>query len=82
MQPDDAPSEQTAAPEPAIRASRSPISVALLAAVACMPIVVAAGFLCDRPEAPSVPNDISIVALRGVLDGAGVRPETPGRAGY
>ncbi len=81
MQFDDAPPERTPAPEPAVGASWSPVSVALLAAVACMPIVVAAGFLSDRSEAPSVPGDISIVALRGVLDGAAARPEAPVRAG-
>ena len=82
MQPDDASSEQTAAPEPAIRASRSPISAALLAGIAFVPIVVAAGFLSDRSEGPSVPGDISILALRGMLDGADARPDVPARAGY
>ena len=82
MQPDDAPPEPTAAPDPATGASRSSVSVALLAAVACMPIVIAAGFLSDRSQAPSVPGDISIVALRGVLDGAVGLPAAPARAGY
>ena len=65
------------------RSSRSPFSVAILAAVACMPIVVAAGFLTDRPTGPTVPADISVLALRGVLDGGpDKRPEDPARAGY
>lgn len=68
------------------RSSKSPISVALLAAVACVPIVVAAGFLTDRPaanaqQAAAVPGDISPLALRGPFD-ADKRPTLPMRAGY
>ncbi len=64
------------------RASRSPISVALLAAMAFVPVVVAAGFLTDRPSA-AVPADISVLALRGMIDGGdAIHPATPARAGY
>ena len=62
------------------RSSRSPLSVAILAAVACMPIVVAVGFLTDRPPVPTVPGDISVLALRGVLDGG--TDKRPARARY
>ena len=63
--------------------ARSAISVALLAGVAFVPIVVAVGFLTDRPAPPSVPGDISVLALRGVFDTtAGPRPALPARAGY
>lgn len=72
------------------RSSRSPVSVALLAALACIPIVVAAGFLTDRraegasgATAAAVPGDISVLALRGRLDAAADRrPDLPVRAGY
>ena len=66
------------------RSSRSFISVAILAALAFMPIVVAAGFLTDRRlPAVSVPGDISVLALRGMIDGAAAsRPAPPARAGY
>ena len=70
------------------RSSNSPISVAILAGIACVPLVVAAGFLTDRPaEAPTtsaaVPSDISVLALRGELDAAAdKRPSLPMRAGY
>ena len=72
----------------ASRSSRSSISVALLAGIACVPLVVAAGFLTDRPPEGSpalaaVPGDISVLALRGDLDAApGGRPAVPMRAGY
>lgn len=47
-----------------------PISVALLAAIALVPIVVAVGFLSDRTGARgSVPDDITVMSLRGALDG-------------
>ena len=70
------------------RSSNSPVSVAILAAVACLPLVIAAGFLTDRaPEgataAVAVPGDISVLALRGELDAAAdKRPNPPMRAGY
>ena len=68
------------------RSSKNPISVAILAAVACVPIVVAAGFLIDRPTgdavAAAVPGDISVLALRGQFDAAEKRPPMPARAGY
>ncbi len=66
------------------RSSRSSISVAILAALAFMPIVVAAGFLTDRSgPTVSVPGDISVLALRGMIDGpAASRPAVPARAGY
>lgn len=69
------------------RSSKSPISVALLAAIACVPIVVAAGFLTDRPAADgpqaAVPGDISPLALRGPFDAtADKRPNLPLSAGY
>ena len=67
------------------RASRSPISVAILAGIACVPIVVAVGFLTDPAMrgtgATAVPGDISALALRGEFD-AGQRPAPPARAGY
>ena len=47
--------------------SRSSISVALLAGIAFVPIIVAAGFLTDRGD-PTPPNDISVAQLRGALD--------------
>ncbi len=60
------------------------MSVALLAAIACLPIVIAAGFLTDRsPAVNAVPGDISVLALRGALDGATAsRQGPPSRAGY
>lgn len=69
------------------RSSSSPVSVALLAAVACVPIVVAAGFILDRPaggrETGAVPGDISALSLRGDLDTVpDRRPNPPMRAGY
>lgn len=81
--------ESTALPSAAAssHSSRSPISVAILAAVACVPLVVAAGFLTDRPPkgataAIAVPNDISVLALRGEFATADKRPNPPMRAGY
>jgi hypothetical protein len=69
------------------RSSRSPVSVAILAGIACVPIVVAAGFLTDRPAGGAatavVPGDIAVLALRGPLDAAAPkRPDLPVRAGY
>ncbi len=59
------------------------ISVAILAALAFVPIVVAAGFLTEHPATLAVPADISVLALRGAIDGeAAARPPTPSRAGY
>ncbi len=59
--------------------------MAILAAVACMPIVIAVGFLTE-PASPgpiAVPGDISVLALRGGLDAAAERrPGLPRRAGY
>ena len=80
MQPADA---ATDAP-PADRSSRSPISVAILAALACMPIVIAVGFLTETASpGASVPGDISVLALRGMLDAAEpARAPRPLRAGY
>ena len=70
--PDEVLSAVTAARLPAApsRPSRAAISVAMLAAVACTPIVVAVGFLTDRPKTATIPGDISVLALRGGLDGA------------
>jgi hypothetical protein len=67
------------------RSSRSPVSIAILAALAFVPVVVAAGFLTESPasRAVAVPGDISVLALRGVFDGApGERPPAPARAGF
>ena len=80
MQPADAATDVSLAD----RSSRSPVSVAILAAVACMPIVIAVGFLTEtaRPGL-SVPGDISVLALRGMLDAAEpARAPSPMRAGY
>ena len=71
----------------AARSSRSPVSVALLAAIACVPIVIATGFLADRSlpgsTAATLPGDISALALRGEFDAAPDRkPALPIRAGY
>ena len=65
------------------RSSRSPISVAILAALAFMPIVVATGFLTGDPALTvSVPGDISLAALRGPLDREpDGRPGPPAGAG-
>lgn len=66
------------------RSSRSPVSVAILAALAFVPVVVAAGFLAETAASRSaLPGDISVLALRGVLDGGpGERAAPPARAGY
>ncbi|RYB03711.1 hypothetical protein [Lichenibacterium ramalinae] len=67
------------------RSSRSPVSVAILAALAFVPVVVAAGFLTDTAafRSAAVPGDISVLALRGVFDGGpGERPPAPARAGF
>lgn len=87
MQPADDPTVD--APDAASsRSSNSPISVAIMAGIACVPLVVAAGFLTDRaPMTPTaataVPGDISVLALRGVVDAAADRrPDLPTRAGY
>lgn len=68
------------------RPSNNPISAALLAGLACMPLVIATGFLVDRPsdrETAAVPVDISVLALRGQFDAApDRRPSLPARAGY
>ena len=65
------------------QASRNPISIAILAALAFVPLVVAAGFLTEHPATLMVPADISLLALRGVIDGgAADRPPLPSRAGY
>jgi hypothetical protein len=63
-------------------APRNTISVALLAGVAFMPIVVAVGFMTDRPNGASVPGDISVAALRGALDGIPGERHPPARAGF
>ena len=78
---------QDRSPEEALaeRSSRSPVSVAILAALAFIPVVVAAGFLTETgaSDPAAVPGDISVLALRGVLDaGAGERAATPARAGF
>ena len=80
MQPADAATDVPFAD----RSSRSPISVAILAAVACMPVVIAVGFLTETASPGlSVPGDISVLALRGMLDVAEpARPLLPMRAGY
>jgi hypothetical protein len=64
------------------RPPRDTISVALLAGVAFMPIVVAVGFMTDRPDRASVPGDISVAALRGALDGVPADRRPPARAGF
>ena len=63
------------------RSSRSPISVALLAGIAFVPIVIAAGFLTDRGD-PSLPGDITVAALRGALDRSPVERPASTRAGF
>ena len=80
MQPADAVTDAPLAD----RSSRSPISVAILAAVACVPVVIAVGFLTETASPVlSVPGDISVLALRGMLDAAEpARPPLPMRAGY
>ena len=63
--------------------SRNPISIAILAALAFVPVVVAAGFLTEHPTTLAVPSDISLLAMRGAIDGgAPTRPQPPSRAGY
>lgn len=68
------------------RPSNNPISAAILAGFACMPLVIATGFLVDRPSdgaTAAVPGDISVLALRGQFDaGLDRRPSPPARAGY
>lgn len=74
------------------RSGQGRVSVALLAAVACMPIVIAIGFITDRTgegaagaagSVAALPSDISVLALRGGLDSAADRrPPVPVRAGY
>ena len=65
------------------RTSRNPISIAILAALAFVPIVVAAGFLTEHPATLVVPSDISLLAMRGAIDGGtAARPLLPARAGY
>ena len=86
MQSADEPTD-TAPEQPPDTAARSPISVAILAAIACVPIVVATGFLTDRPADRSattaIPGDISPLAFRGAFDAApGQRSDLPMRAGY
>ena len=44
------------------------VSVALMAGIAFLPIVIAAGFLAEHLEAPSVPREVSTAALRGPID--------------
>ena len=69
------------------RSSQSTISVAILAALACLPLVIAAGFLTDRSKeavaAAAIPPDISPLALRGAFDAVpDRRQDSPMRAGY
>ena len=45
------------------------LSAAMMAGIAFLPIVIAAGFLAEHLQAPSVPNAISTAALRGPIDG-------------
>lgn len=78
---------QDRSPEDALadRSSRSPVSVAILAALAFIPVVVAAGFLTETgaPRPAAVPGDISVLALRGVFDGGpGEHAAAPARAGF
>ncbi len=61
--------------------SRSPISIAILAAVALMPVVIAAGFLTGGAGS-GVPGDVAGLRLRGMLDAADTRPTIVLRSGY
>ncbi len=44
------------------------LSVVMMAGIAFLPIVIAAGFLAEHFEVPSVPMEISTAALRGPID--------------
>lgn len=44
------------------------LSVALMAGIAFLPIVIAAGFLAEHLDAPSVPREVSTAVLRGPID--------------
>ena len=44
------------------------ISVALMTGIAFLPIVIAAGFLAEHLDAPSLPREVATAALRGPID--------------
>ena len=44
------------------------LSVAMMAGIAFLPIVIAAGFLAEHFETQSVPREVSTAALRGPID--------------
>ncbi len=66
------------------------LSVALMAGIAFLPIVIAAGFLAEHLDGLSVPREVSTAAFRGPIDdrrGAEVlagseRPAVRVRAGF
>ena len=65
------PSDPVAEPHPALPTGsrlENAVSVALMAGIAFLPIVIAAGFLAEHLEAPSVPREVSTAALRGPID--------------
>lgn len=70
MQRDDEPTDAASVQSGPAEAPRAgAISVALLATLALVPLVVAAGFLSDRgaPRA-SAPDDFALMSLRGAMD--------------
>ena len=44
------------------------LSVTMMAGIAFLPIVIAAGFLAEHLGTPSAPSEVSMAALRGPLD--------------
>ena len=74
------PNAMTAGPRSAVPTEsrlENALSVALMAGIAFLPIVIAAGFLAEH-LAPSVPREVSTAAFRGAID-ADRRPLPPKR---
>ena len=69
--------------EPARSAGRTPghISVAFLAGVSLVPLVIATGFLTDRGMPGDAPADITRASLRGSLEQAHGTPHLRGSYG-
>lgn len=44
------------------------LSVAMMAGIAFLPIVIAAGFLAEHLKSPSLPIEVSAAGLRGPID--------------
>ena len=64
------PNAMTAGPRSAVPTEsrlENALSVALMAGIAFLPIVIAAGFLAEH-LAPSVPREVSKAAFRGAID--------------